>query len=85
MSYMPVLRYILSNASELLHPQFFPRLGINNVDGRTREVFETAMSSSKTSKRVVDRKFYSIYITEAGDFIVMKDIVDSEKYMDDPW
>lgn len=85
MSYMPVLRYILSSASDLLHPQFFPRLGINNVDGRTREVFEAAMSSSKMSKLILDRKFYSIYITESAGFIVMKDIVDSEKYMDDPW
>ncbi|MFL6531935.1 MAG: hypothetical protein ACJ8G8_01300, partial [Pseudomonas sp.] len=74
-----------SVSNVLLHSHFLPRQGINNVIDGERAVFDTAMSAGKKYSRVVDRKFYSFYITEAGYFIVMKDIVDDEKYLGDIW
>lgn len=85
MSYMPTLRYILSDANVLLHSHFLPRQGANNVVDGERAAFDAATSPGKKFSQVVDRKFYSFYITEAGSFIVMKDITDPEKYFEDPW
>lgn len=80
MTYMPTLRYLLSNASTLLHPQFMTRLGINNVVEGDRANFEAAIAAGNRYSRVVDRKFYSIYLTEQGGFIVFKEILDAEDY-----
>ncbi|WP_260959265.1 glucosyltransferase domain-containing protein [Pseudomonas citri] len=84
MSYMPVLRYILSDSNKLLYPHFLTRLGINTVVDGERQVFEAALSASKTSQPLLDRKFYSIYVTEAGNYILMKNIVDYEGYIEQP-
>jgi len=80
MTYMPSLRYLLSDASILLHPQFMTRLGINNVVEGNRANFEAAIAAGNRYSRVVDRKFYSIYLTEQGGFIVFKEILDPEDY-----
>jgi hypothetical protein len=84
MTYMPALRYILSNANVLLHPHFFPRLGINNVVGGKRDVFNKLVALNGVGSPVVDSKFYSIYVTSEGGYIVMKEIRDSENYNDIP-
>ncbi|MDY7064686.1 hypothetical protein PsexTeo8_11040 [Pseudomonas extremaustralis] len=80
MTYMPSLRYLLSAANTLLHPQFMTRLGINNVVEGNRANFEAAVAAGNRYSRVVDRKFYSIYLTEQGGFIVFKEILDPEDY-----
>ena len=80
MTYMPTLRYLLSGANTLLHPQFMTRLGINNVVEGDRANFEAAIAAGHRYSRVVDRKFYSIYLTEQGGFIVFKEILDPEDY-----
>ncbi|CAH0249688.1 glucosyltransferase domain-containing protein [Pseudomonas brassicacearum] len=84
MSYMPTLRFILSDDNALLHPHFLTRQGINNVVDGKRAAFDAATSDGKIYVRVVDRKFYSFYVTEAGNFIVMKDITDPESYVEKP-
>lgn len=81
---MPTLRYILSNANIVLHPQFLTRLGINNVVDGSREVFEAALLASGNPSPMLERKFYSFYVTKAGSFIVMKEITDSEAYVEQP-
>lgn len=79
MTYMPLLRYILSTSNTLLHPQFLTRLGINNVVGGSREEFlSTVLPAARVP--VVDRNFYSIYLGADEAFIVMKDVVASEDY-----
>lgn len=80
MSYMPTLRFILSSSNMLLHPEFMIRLGINNVVGGDRAVYEAAIASGKHYRRVVDRKFYSIDLTDQGGFILFKEILDPEDY-----
>ncbi|NMX91454.1 MULTISPECIES: glucosyltransferase domain-containing protein [unclassified Pseudomonas] len=75
MTYMPSLRYVLSGSNALLHPQFMTRLGINNVVEGDHVAFDAAVYSP-----VVDRKFYSIYLTEQAGFIVFKEILDPEDY-----
>lgn len=82
MNYMPALRYILSSANVLLHPHFFPRLGINNVVDGKREIFNKLVVLDRVGSPVVDSKFYSIYVTSEGGYIVMKEIRDSENYND---
>lgn len=84
MSYMPALRYILSTANVVLHPHFFPRLGINNVVGGKRDIFDKLVALNSVGLPVVDGKFYSIYVTGEGAYIVMKEIHDSENYNDAP-
>ncbi|WP_434675927.1 hypothetical protein [Pseudomonas sp. D3-10] len=84
MSYMPTLRFILSRDNDLLHSHFLARQGINNVVDGKRAMFDAATSVGKTYMRIVDKKFYSLYVTEAGNFIVMKDITGPEKYIEDP-
>ena len=51
------------------------RLGINNVVEGDHVAFDAAVYSP-----VVDRKFYSIYLTEQAGFIVFKEILDPEDY-----
>lgn len=80
MTYMPTLRFILSGSNTLLHPQFMTRLGINNVVEGDRAVYEAAVASGKHYRRVVDRKFYSIDLTDQGGFILFKEILDPEDY-----
>lgn len=80
MTYMPSLRYILSGSNTLLHPQFMPRIGINNVVEGRRALFDEAVAAGNRYSRVVDRKFYSIYLTGQGGFIVFKEILDAEDY-----
>lgn len=84
MSYMPALRYVLSSSNVLLHSHFLPRLGINNVVDGERDVFNKLVASSCVGSPVVDSKFYSIYVTCEGGYIVMKEIRDSENYNDNP-
>jgi len=79
MTYMPVLRYILSGANTLLHPQFLTRVGINNVVA-TGEQAVNAVAMARTEKPVIDRKFYSIYLRAGDGVIVMKDFVEAEEY-----
>ncbi|SEJ15416.1 glucosyltransferase domain-containing protein [Pseudomonas sp. NFACC07-1] len=80
MSYMPVLKLILTDDNQVLHPYFLPRLGINSVVSGRREMFEAAIAGGKASRLLLDRKFYSIYATEAGFFLVMKSLGDLDKY-----
>jgi hypothetical protein len=83
MTYLPLLKYILSDSNTVLHPQFMTRVGINNVvDGR-REVFE-ASATPDNVRPLVDRKFYSIYVRAGQAYIVMKDFVESPRYNDSP-
>ncbi len=84
MSYMPVLRYILSSSNVLLHPQFFPRLGINNVVGGHRDAFNKLVASGSVGLPILDTKYYWVYVTSDAGYIVMKEIHDSENYNDNP-
>lgn len=79
MTYMPLLRYILSGSNTLLHPQFLTRMGINNVVQGQREVFEATVTADN-EQPVVDRRFYSIYSRRGSAFIVMKDSFGPENY-----
>lgn len=81
MTYMPLLRYILSESNAPLHPQFMTRLGINNVVYGSRELFNASVAS-QTDKLVVDSKLYSIHLRAGDAYIVMKDFVGSENYND---
>lgn len=82
MTYMPLLRYILSNSNTVLHSQFMPRVGINSVVGGSREAFNASITPG-IDKPVVDRKFYSIYVRGGTGFLIMKDFVESEDYNHD--
>lgn len=84
-NYMPALRYLLSSSSMVLRPNTLPQYGINNVVSEGRAAFDAATAEGKTYRRVVDRKFYSFYVTESGDFIVMKDLTGSEGYIRGWW
>lgn len=84
-SYMPALRYLLSSSSMVLRPNTLPQYGINNVVSERRAAFDAATAEGKTYRRVVDRKFYSFYVTDSGDFIVMKDLTGSEGYIRGWW
>lgn len=84
MSYMPTLRYILTNYNALVHAHFMTRLGVNNVVDGNWGAFERVMSSYKAVTPILDRKLYSIYVTEVGAFIVMKHVVDPEEYIEKP-
>jgi hypothetical protein len=81
MTYMPLLRYILSGSNTVLHPQFFTRLGINNVVEGRREEFN-ALAAASSEKPLIDRKLYSIHLRAGKAFIVMKDFVEPENYSD---
>ncbi|MCE5982235.1 glucosyltransferase domain-containing protein [Pseudomonas sp. LF19] len=80
MIHMPLLRYILSGSNSVLHAQFFPRLGINNVIGGEHGVFDQLAAAGRVGEPLVDNKFYSIYVTGAQGFIVMKPIQEDENY-----
>lgn len=82
MTYMPLLRYILSDSNTVLHAQFMPRVGINSLVGGSRAEFNASITPG-IDKPVVDRKFYSIYVRAGEGFIVMKDFVESEDYNHD--
>jgi len=84
MIYMPVLKYILSDSSTLLRPHFLTRLGVNNVLDGPREMFKIVAVGDKTFRPVLDRKFYSIYASEAGGFIAMKNMDDADVYIERP-
>lgn len=79
MTYMPLLRYVLSSANTVLHPQFMTRVGINNVVEGSREVFNASVTPDN-EKPLLDRKLYSIYLRAGKAFIVMKDFVEPEAY-----
>ncbi|MOA68351.1 hypothetical protein D3C78_1959360 [compost metagenome] len=64
----------------MLHAQFFPRLGINNVIGGEHGVFDQLAAAGRVGEPLVDNKFYSIYVTGAQGFIVMKPIQEDENY-----
>ncbi|WP_419735265.1 glucosyltransferase domain-containing protein [Pseudomonas sp. COR18] len=78
MTLTPVLRFILSDSSVVLHTEFFPRLGMNNVVEGDRERFfgEAALPP----ELIVDNKFYAIYRVQDNGVILMKEITDSEDY-----
>ncbi|QHF31273.1 hypothetical protein PspR32_20275 [Pseudomonas sp. R32] len=80
MTQMPLLRYILSGSNSVLHAQFFPRLGINNVIGGEHSVFAQLAASGRVGAPLVDNRFYSIYVAGAQGFIVMKPIQEDENY-----
>ncbi|QBF28171.1 hypothetical protein EXN22_21700 [Pseudomonas tructae] len=80
LTHMPLLRYILSGSNSVLHAHFFPRLGINNVIVGEAAVFEQLAAAGGVSEPLVDNRFYSIYVTGAQGFIVMKPIQDDENY-----
>ncbi|MDD1015834.1 glucosyltransferase domain-containing protein [Pseudomonas rubra] len=80
MTHMPLLRYILSGSNSVLHAQFLPRLGINNVIGGEPAVFDRLVAQGDVGEPLVDNKFYSIYVSGAQGFIVMKPIQDDENY-----
>ncbi|SDQ44414.1 Glucosyl transferase GtrII [Pseudomonas sp. UC 17F4] len=79
-THMPLLRYILSGSNSVLHAQFFPRLGINNVIGGERSDFERLVAAGGVGAPLVDNRFYSIYVTGEQGFIVMKPILEDENY-----
>ncbi|MFL7964026.1 glucosyltransferase domain-containing protein [Pseudomonas kielensis] len=83
-NYMPVLDYILSDSNVLLHANFLTRLGINNVVDGNRDMFKIAVSGSRDFRSILDRKFYSIYMSEAGTFLVMKDLDVTDAYLERP-
>ncbi|WP_184959326.1 glucosyltransferase domain-containing protein [Pseudomonas vranovensis] len=82
MAHLPVLRYLLSTSNTVLHPHFFPRLGINNVVEGRRDDFEKRLEAGEVGTPVVNSKFYAIYLSAEAAFIVMKEISDPENYND---
>lgn len=84
MLYMPALKYVLSSSSTLLRPHFLTRMGVNNVLDGQREMFKVIVSGDKTFRPVLDRKFYSIFVSEAGGFIAIKNMYDADVYIEEP-
>lgn len=80
MTFMPVLRYILSSSNTVLHSQVFTRFGINNVVDGGRDTLAALVATYGARPPLVETRFYSLYVFEHWAAIVMKDIVVPEDH-----
>lgn len=81
---MPALRYVLTDMGQIFVAERLPRIGITNVAGwSAKKDFETSVEN-KEHVRVVDNKFYSIYLVDGDGYIVFATITDSEAYTAQP-